>query len=154
MLKSFLQPKSARSAYLRQKSVQKSFWRQKKYIKLEFDVQVICAVFVTSAPFYVDITVQTSLMHKFQSRFLKQYSFISWMCRSLQIKQGTGVEFLKESNIILLVSQQNDPSFNDETKFCLFPWPRLSRNFPGYPETFQRIRKLSRLSGNIQPIQK
>ena len=45
--------------YLRQKSVRKSFSRRKKYIELQFDVQIkiICAVFVTSSPFYGDITI-------------------------------------------------------------------------------------------------
>ena len=59
VLKSFLQQKSVRWLYLRQKSVRKSFSRRKKYVELQFDVQVkiICAVFVTSSPFYGDITI-------------------------------------------------------------------------------------------------
>ena len=54
MPKSFLQQKSVHSLYLRQKSVRKSFSRRKKYVKLQFDVQVeiIHTVFVTSSPVY------------------------------------------------------------------------------------------------------
>ena len=45
--------------YLRQKSVRKLFSRQNKYAKLQLHVQVkrICAVFLTSLPFYGDITI-------------------------------------------------------------------------------------------------
>ena len=68
----------------------------------------------------------------------------------------TGAEFLKEDNVIVLVSKQKDPKFNVETNFDFLPCPgvgcseklyRLSRNFPGNPETFRAFQKISRLSG-------
>ena len=92
----------------------KSFSRQKKYIKLLFDVQfkIIYFMFVTSSPFYGDITI----LHAAPKRF-RAIPKISRLFRNFP-------GYLEIFQAIWKVSG-------------------LSGNYPGWPETFRTIRKLS-----------
>ena len=134
VLKSFLQQKSVRWLYLRQKSVHKSFSRRKKYIELQFDVQIkiICAVFVTSSPFYGDITI----LHAAPKSVKRVKS-------SAQILDMMHRWWL---NTMSKMESSDDRSF-----LQVHLWHSTARKMT-YPlfylETFQAFRKLSRLSGN------
>ena len=59
--------------------MRKSFLQPKKHIKLQFDIQVkrICAVFVTSQPFYGDIITEVEFVTHMGSEYVSREKKLS-----------------------------------------------------------------------------
>ena len=141
--------------YLRQKSVRKSFLRQKKYIELQFDVQIkiICAVFVTSSPFYGDITIlhaaPKSVKRVKSSAQILDMMHRWWLNTMSKMESSDDRSFLQVHLWHSTARKMTYPLFYSETFQPIRKVSRLSGNFPGYPEIFRIIRKISSLSGNF-----